>query len=122
MTEKTIEIEFKEKPSVVAVLKTAYGDAKLRFKRLKKNELFKLQIDLQEDSAKGTDAILKLVLSVENLIIDNDPVTLEDIHSGNIYPELSGVICDAYFMVLGYKDVSETEIKKENAVADEAAA
>lgn len=122
MTEKTVEIEVASKPIITVVLKTQSGNAKLKFKSLKQNQLAKLQIDLGKDLSLGLSEILKTVLSVENLVDDGEAVSLEQIHEGAITSELASAIYQAFFGVLNAKNESDVDPKKESAVTDSVAA
>jgi len=122
MTEKTVEIEVAEKPSVVVVLKTQSGNARLKFKSLKQNQLSKLQIDLGKDLQLGLSEILKTVLSVDNLIDDGESVSLEQIHEGAITSELAAAIYQGFFGALNAKNEEVVDPKKESAAIDLAAA
>lgn len=123
MTEKTVEVELKAKPSIVVLLKTPDGDARLKFRNLKQNHMSKLQIDLEKDFANGLNAILEAVVSIENLVEDGEPVTLEQIKTGEISPELAGAIFQAFIKVITARNSnSDVDPKKESAGADSAPA
>lgn len=112
MTEKTVEQVVKIRPDVTVLLKTGDGVGKIRFQRLKKNHVTKLQIDLGKDYNLGIDSLLKTVNFVEGLSEYGTPVTLEDIHAGDVSPELAGAIFESYIKVLNAgNEASEPEKK-----------
>jgi glycyl-tRNA synthetase (class II) len=122
--EKIVEVEIKAKPSVLAKVKTPDGDAFIKFKNLKQNQLQKLLIDFEKNFGDALSQVLASVISVENLKESSELVTLEQVQTGEIEPETAQAIFQAFTKVMEArnKPLEVSDEKKEQAASDSAAA
>lgn len=104
----------KLRSTVTVRIESPDGDAVFSVRKLKDNERARLQHELKElpeyeQNERYRERIVALVQDVQGLEHeDGSPVTVEDLQSGNVYPEVFTLLLTGYFAAL----IEESRPKK----------
>lgn len=98
-----ITVNVPESKKYVLNLKTADGEARVTFRKLRKNEHLKALADARKGSlsfeavADEQNMVLSKVLTVENLFDDGEPVTAEALRAGTVESNLADAVIKGFW-------------------------